>query len=105
MVLVVASPRAVLVADEDGHVAYEAIGRRDRVLGDDGPVVADPPRGRPVPARRGPLQVADVDGQHAAGTQRLREGDERALDRRLVRQVTERVPDADDGVVGRAVTV
>ena len=48
-----------------------------------------------------PLQIAQVDGQDAAGSQGSSECDKSPVERFLIWQVTQRMTDADDGIGGR----
>src|SRR5512132_577052 len=63
--LVVTAPRPVVVADEGRHLPHEAVRRRDRVPGDDGPVVVDAALAGPVSPRLSPFEIAQVDREDA----------------------------------------
>jgi hypothetical protein len=98
MALVVPAPRPVRVADEGRHVAHEAVGRRERILGHEDPVVGAPYVGRSFPSGLRPAEIAQVDGQQPAAPESLGGRRESAVDGGLGGQVAEHVPDGDDGV-------
>ena len=98
MALVASPPRSVVLTDERRHLPDEPVRGRDRELGDERPVVAEPahrPSVRPLPC---PLEVAQVDREHAARPKRAPDRSQRALDRIEVRQVVEGMADTDDRV-------
>jgi hypothetical protein len=91
---------AVAVADERGGLPDDLVGGRPAELGDDRPVRAGPGHVPLGGADRAVLQVADVEREHPARPQRPGHGDQRAVDRRGVRQVADDVPDGHDRVRG-----
>src|SRR5437764_2190514 len=60
--LVIAAPRAVVVAEEDSHIPDVHVRFGTRVLGGDDPVVAPAHTGLDVGPGLSPLEVLDVDG-------------------------------------------
>jgi hypothetical protein len=96
--LVVAAPRAVLVAGEDGHLTDEPLGRRRGALGDDGPLVDHPRIDRESRHGLGVREITQVDREQATRPQRLRDRDQGPIDRLRVGEVAQHVPDRDDRV-------
>jgi hypothetical protein len=95
--LVIALPRAVAVLEEHGHLADEPVGDRDRELGHDGPVIADPALVGAVASGLAPPQVAKVDGDDTAWSQRLRDRDEGTIGIDKAPRSTLEVPSVRDG--------
>ncbi len=101
MAFVVAPPRTVGVPREHRHLPDEPIRRRRGARRDDGPVVVDPSHGVRCGRRFRIGPIAEVDRDEPPRPERLRDRDERPVDRVGAREVAQRVPDRDDRVGAR----
>src|SRR5262249_20693129 len=98
MPLFVTTPRAVLGTDEGGDLPDKPVGRWTREPGEDGPVITDVTYVGGIAPGRGPFEVAEVDGKHAAGAERFRDRGQRTPYGGLITQIVQDVPDRDDRV-------
>ena len=98
MPLVVSTPGAVVAADEGGDLPNKPVVRWSREPGDDGPVITDVPNVRCVASGGAPLEVAEVDGKHAAGAERFRDRGQRTPYSGFVTQIVQDVPDRNDRI-------
>jgi len=81
--------------------ANEPVGRRDRKVGHDRPVVPDPANVASFTSSLGVREVAEIEREYAVGSERLRDGHERAVDRGRIWEVVQDVADGDDRVGSR----